>query len=100
MGRARASGVNRLISGGGTATQSRLAQVVRRVLAASSALRTKFALSCLELSLHRLGERDCPRQRPDHHAEVVDQSMLVGVQEVAPVELAVTYARVEDEGMV
>ena len=53
-----------------------------------------------ELSLHRLRQGKRRRQRPDHHDELVDQAILVGVQKVAPLDLAVADAGFEDERMV
>src|SRR5271155_5215775 len=52
-----------------------------------------------QLGLHRLGQRERPRQRPDHHDELVDQPVLTRVQEVAPIELAIADACAENEGV-
>jgi len=51
----------------------------------SERLHTQLALDRENLGLHRLREREHCRARPDHHGQLVDQPILTGVKEVAPV---------------
>ena len=48
-------------------------------------LHTQLALDRANLGVHRLREREHCRARADHHGQLVDQPVLTGVEEVAPV---------------
>src|ERR1700741_4819385 len=57
-------------------------------------------LDPIELSAYRLGQRSRTRQRPHHDHEVVDQTVVVEMQEVATGDLLAGHRCLEDQRMV
>jgi hypothetical protein len=53
-----------------------------------------------QLVLHRLCQRHQTRERPDHHVQLVDQSLLVDVDEIAALERALTDTTAEEERVI
>src|SRR5215208_8226422 len=53
-----------------------------------------------QLALHRVCQRHQTRERPDHHTQLVDQSLLIEVEEIAALERTVTDTTAEDERVI
>jgi hypothetical protein len=53
-----------------------------------------------QLVLHRLCQCHQTRKRPDHHVQLVDQSLLIDVDEIAALERTVTDTTAEDERVI
>src|SRR5918992_5001658 len=53
-----------------------------------------------QLALHRLCQRHQTGERPDHHVQLVDQSLLIYVDEIAALERTVTDTTAEDERVI
>ena len=53
-----------------------------------------------QLALHRLCQRDQTRERSDHHVQLVDQSLLIDVDEIAALDFTVTDTTAEDERVI
>ena len=53
-----------------------------------------------QLALHRLCQRPQTGERPDHHVQLVGQSLLIDVDEIAALERTVTDMTAEDERVI